>query len=308
MRRKSRIPLVLGLLLLLVVVMGGVYLYLTSLRQPGETGVVAPLIPDTPVPKVRVLLAKRTIPADTILTPEMIENDFEVREIPRSEVTIDDAVGSKTQLFNKYTRVTLEPGLFLSLSQFGEVTLSFKIPEGKRAVPLKVDQFSGVVGRIAAEDYVDIVFSSQIELAFPQAFPPVPEELTFLSPVNLLSVKTILQDVQVLEVVSVTTAAAAAPGQPQPTPSGEGPLPTPVPVVTEWILILAVDDQQAEVLKFAQDNGMSYQMLLRARGDHGLATTTGITTRILIDSYRLPVPEQIPYPVNPRDVPRGSIP
>ena len=126
-----------------------------------------------------------------------------------------------------------------------------------------------------------------------------------LSPVSLLAVKTILQDIQILEVIPLTTTTSSA-QQPGPTPTAAQPLAVQEP--TSWILILAVDDQQAEILKFAQDQQMSYQLLLRAREDHATATTQGITSKILVETYGLPKPELLPYDISAGQLPSGVIP
>jgi len=308
-RKKGRLPIIIGLFLLVMVIIVGAYLWL--LRRPtggggGEEGGRPSLIPPTPVPKVRVLVANQVIPADTALTPELIDQYFEATEVERTKVLGEDVIGSEAQLLGMVTRVSLQPGEFARLSQLEKMTLSRKIPQGKRAVPLPVDQFSGVVGRIAAGDYVDVIFSGQITLHYPQAYPPTPGETGSMSPASLLSVKTVLQDIQVLEVISAAVIVVLPEWQPTPPPGTEGPPPQVIP--TAWILILAMDDQQAEALKFAQEEGMAYQLLLRPRADHTLDTTSGITTWILIDKYGMPVPKHVAYEISPGELPHGVIP
>lgn len=311
--KRTKTVYALIILLFLVIVLAGGYLFLTFRSRGGDTNAeILPGIQPAPtvVPKIRVLMANQTIPANTILTAEAVGQWFTAEERERTPDIREDVIGSERQLIGYVTLVEIRPNELLYTAQFTPATLAHKIPSGERAVPLKVDQFSGVVGQVTAGDYVDIVFSGQIEMHYPQAFPASPEEPpAFLSPVSLLAVKTILQDVQVLEVIPITSSASMGTNQPQatPVPSEGGTAPSTVPP-TEWILLLAVDDQEAEVLRFAQDQGMTYQLLLRAPEDHETVTTKGVTTKILVQTYDVPMPELLRYEISPGQLPSGVIP
>lgn len=58
------------------------------------------------------------------------------------------------------------------------------------------------------------------------------------------------------------------------------------------VLILSVDDQQAEVIKFARENGV-LDVALRATDDNEPGTTSGITDQILVNDYKVVVPDLI---------------
>jgi hypothetical protein len=58
------------------------------------------------------------------------------------------------------------------------------------------------------------------------------------------------------------------------------------------VLILSVDDQQAEVIKFARENGI-LDVALRATDDSDPGTTLGITDKILVDEFKVVVPDLI---------------
>jgi pilus assembly protein CpaB len=310
--RRTKTVFVLLILLFLVVLLTAGYFFLSSQTPGGTPGGGIPGVPTVPtvVPKVRILIANQVIPANTVLTVEAVNQFFEAQERERPSDYGESVVGSEKQLVGQVTLVDIQPGVLLYTTQFTPATLAHKIPKGERAVPLKVDQFSGVVGQIAVGNYVDIIFSGQLELHYPQAFPPSLEEPPIsLSPPSLLVVKTILQDVQVLDIIPIVTSSASM-GQGkavQPTPSEAAPQPT-VQQPTQWILILAVSDQEAEVLRFAQDQQMIYQLLLRAPDDHDLVTTQGVTTKILVETYKVPIPELLRYDIKPGQLPSGIIP
>jgi pilus assembly protein CpaB len=322
--------MLLGVLLLVAVIVIG-YLYLS-----GGLGIGGPAEPTpkptafgapTAVPMIQIVVANQPIPINTILTADLIEQYFELKQVPRDEVTMENPVFTPEQLRDKVTVTSLEPNVPLRRSQFMGVSLSHRIPQGKRAVTLVLEEWAyGFIDLgIVRGDFVDVIVSGPIQLNFPQPYPPCEQREGLeglevveampcppLSPVALLSVKTVLQDIEVLDVISITETVVEEPPTPEEaeaTTEGEGPPPTPTPSPpTGWIIILAVTDQQAEVVDFALGEGMGVDFLVRARGDHSLETTTGITTWILIDTYGVPVPRLIPYEIQPGDVPEGIIP
>lgn len=328
-RRKSRVPMLLGLLLLVAVIVIG-YLYLSgglggaggAAATPTTSSIAVP----TAIPRIEVVVANQTIPANTILTLELIDQYFEYRQFPRDEVTMENPVFTFDQLRNKVTLTTVQPDVPIRRSEFMAVSLSHRIPQGKRAVSLVLDEwaYGFVAFGIVEGDFVDLIVSGPIELHFPEPYPPCETQegpegeqqileampCPSISPVSLLSVKTVLQDIEVLQVISITESVVEQPPAPQTEQTEEeGPPPTPTPSPPSgWIVILAVTDQQAEVVEFAQDEGMEIDFLVRARGDHSLESTTGITAWILIDTYGVPVPRMIPYEVQPGEVPEGTIP
>ncbi|MBN1485123.1 MAG: Flp pilus assembly protein CpaB [Chloroflexia bacterium] len=315
MRRSSRLPLVVGLLLLLVLVGAG-YLYLSGYF--GETPGGGLEVTATPVPTMRIVVPNRNVQAETVLKPSYVEENFGYKDVLENEVPSDKdiVIVQKGQLYNKVSRVPLDADQYMRQDQFADASLSYLIPEGKRAFPVLVDRYSGVMGEIVPQDFVDVVLSGPIELHYPRAYPPEYDAMNRppieIAPTSMImnSVKTLIQDVEVLQVTVLSVTQQPIEGRPTPTPlpegaeapEEEGPLPT------RWVVILAVDDQQAEILQFAVAERMGLQLILRPRGDHNLVATRGITTWILIESYGLPVPQAVPYEVTPGSVPRGYIP
>jgi len=62
------------------------------------------------------------------------------------------------------------------------------------------------------------------------------------------------------------------------------------------MLVLEVDPQQAELIKFLEDNEGKYQVVLRAPDDHATPTTTGVTYDQLMSSFGLPAPKTVKLP------------
>ena len=317
-RRPSRLILVVVLLLLIVLLVVG-YFYL----QGG--GGLGPAVQPTPTPieKVSVVMSRQKVPRDTYLSAANLAEYFETREITKTRDLPTDRVESLYELEDMVTRVDLPKDAIARRSQFAKAGLSFRIAPDKRAMPVEVDRVSGVVGQIVQDDHVDVILSGFIEEYFMQKFPltilceragecptftllPFPQ--SNIEPLHLLAVKVMMEDIRVLDLITLTVEVAPTTGRPSGTPP-----PAPVGIPTSWIAVLEVDEQQAEILRFAVDQGWNIQLLLRSRGDTGRQMTTGVTTWSLLDPqsaypYRMPYPRAIPHPVAPGSLPSGVIP
>jgi pilus assembly protein CpaB len=128
------------------------------------------------------------------------------------------------------------------------------------------------------------------------------------------STKTLIQNVQVLQVLKPAVppgtpgAEGSAPppaqqGPPQTDASGQpiqpgqagqptqqsGPETTGTFQPGEWILTLALTDQQAEIVKFSTESGV-ISLTLRGRGDTAVDNTLGATLSLLVEQFGLPLP------------------
>lgn len=298
-RKSGRTVLLLGLILIVVLIVVG---YVVVSGGGGGLGGLS-LTPPSPtaIPTKSVLVPKEDIEAGRYISETLLETTFIYSDVEQSGVAAEaDVVVSRSQIQGMVAKDLLRKGEPMRLKQFVAAGLSFRIPAGKRAFPVEVDRYSGIVGRIVEKDHVDVILSGIIEEYLPQEFPlcqacqlpgACPQNIcknfpqTNIEPFRLLSVKTLIQNVEVLEVITFTVEPL----------KNVTPTPGPAGLPSGWILILAVDPEQAEVLRFAKDQGMSTQFLLRRRGDESTVETRGITTWILIDTYKMPSPRLVPY-------------
>jgi Flp pilus assembly protein CpaB len=145
-------------------------------------------------------------------------------------------------------------------------------------------------------DHVDVVLGSRITVLQPtsdtvskpanqQRFETVPG----LEAVR--TVKTILQDKRVLYVSQTRiTSQPQAGASPSPATSGQAQAQAPIENV---IIIIAGTDQDAEVIKFAQNDVSEVGPLtavLRSTKDTDKETTSGITIDRLVSQYGLAIP------------------
>ncbi|MGA7670795.1 MAG: Flp pilus assembly protein CpaB [Nitrolancea sp.] len=113
--------------------------------------------------------------------------------------------------------------------------------------------------------------------------------------------KVILQNVRVLRVIagnqSVNDPSSAEPTATSDTgtaTTSSSNADTSLPNAD--MLVLEVDPQQAELIKFLQDNSGKYQVVLRSPNDHATSDTTGVTYDQLMSNYGLPAPKTVRLP------------
>ena len=158
----------------------------------------------------KVLVASDTITAGTKLKPEM----FRVATFSQADL-VPEALTDPQAVVGQVTRVDILKGQQASRQQIGQAAddkqadqLAFKIPDGKRALSVSVNEPAAVTGLFVPGDRVDIIVTikeKQSQAADAQKF---------------LRVQTVLQDIQVLaraklEVKNVVTLGTD--GKPLPT-------------------------------------------------------------------------------------------
>jgi Flp pilus assembly protein CpaB len=249
----GRLFIVLGVVLA-VLAGGGAFLYASSVQQQAAQNQVR---------RVDVVLAAKDIPAYSVISADMVK----VATVDEATVSPED-VRDPSVVVGKTALASFKAEQRITRAQVAEGGFSFTIPKGKRAMALLVDPISGVAGTIKEHDFVDILFSTKfLERAQGTNQGTTGRELS--------SVKTLLQDIEVLKVSPVSQGQ---PSQPQQSQSAG-----------EVILVLAVTDAQAELIKYARENGVIH-LVLRSKDDHAVEQTGGVTQDTVVESYGLPVP------------------
>ena len=313
MRRGSSSLLVIFGLFVLLLAGAGMYVYIA---KPGVLpGTATQALPPTPMPDVEIVEAALDIQAgslisdpDTLLTTGTIAGD-DYAANPDAYFT------SPEDVRNLKAVVTIRGGQPVRKEQVGPAGLSLKIPTpvpgqaALKAFPVQVNSLTGVADMVQPGDFVDVMASFNMDV---NTFRPgVRQDGETLTPGNVIvedatnegSVKVLLQDVQVIDIVKPAappTEEEQAAEPETPPPAAEEPTPQAQQVpkndsATElqegnWLLVIAVTAQEAEVMRFALDRGIGISTLLRATGDHTTERTVGSTMRILIDNYGMPMP------------------
>ncbi len=316
MRRGGRLFLLLG-----IVIAAAAALFLVFyLQQPQVPGAITP--GPTEVLKKKVIVARIDIPNNTVLTDT--ETFLDLSEIPESEY---DANPNQyfTSLAEVQGKLTLRPIQATEVIRQNDVTdagLSLQIPAAQpnqprpKAFAFAVDNLSGVADQIKPGDFVDVLASFRftrvlLRPGFNETGQLIIKEDTIT---NLQSTKALVQNVQVLKIVkpapapegTPTPGAAPEQGPPQTDSSGQpvgqggtnqqgtdqqGQSTTAETLQPgQWVLILAVTDQQAEIVKLSREQGNGITMVLRGRGDSAVETTIGATIDLLVSRFGLPLP------------------
>lgn len=313
MRRGGRLLL---LLVILIVVAGALVYFVIS--QPPVQSVDQTAQPTQDL-KRKIVVARIDIPSNTVLTDT--ETFLTTSDIPESEY--NSAPGqyftSPSELANKQT---LRPLGFNERIRRADITdpgLSILIPTAlpnqarPKAVPFQVDNLTGVADLIKPNDFVDVLVSFDVQRTVIRPGFGDNGQIVFREETaQFHTTKTLIQNVQILQilkpaVVEGTPTAGEAQGQPQGQAQGQ-PASTAQTVGTgtfqpgQWLLVLALTDQQAEILKFSVETG-NITLVLRGRGDTAVDTTLGSTLSLLVSQFGLPLPNGLPPDViSPADL------
>lgn len=309
-KRGGRFLLILGAGL---AVMAFVVVYImTSKAAPDTNAAPAP----TAAPELKtVAVINQDVPAYTMLDASNVA----LMEVEASTAPAD-ATSDLNAITGKLTKVALQKNQHVQVGQLLTSGFSSVLVKGKRAFTLAIPERATFGGSISENDYVDLLWTRNYETI--QMIPGAdgkPTERTKEMP----STKTLLQDLRVMRFISLRPAPPRSEGQVQ---GGEGDAEQAVANRTtaaaatayaadapvQAVLILEVTDQQAEVIKFAQEQGV-IDLTLRSStpqkgpdgnplkgpdgkdviGDHDPEKTTGITDKVLVEQYGLLLPEII---------------
>lgn len=251
MRKKRRK----WLALVLALVSGGAagWLALNYVRQP----VMAVASPDGGQTS-RIVVASRDLPLGTVLTP----NDVKLVVWPGDAIPpgyslrIEDVVG-RGVIQNVSANEPLLASKIASKEAGGGLPIT--IPEGMRAVSVKVDEVIGVAGFVLPGTRVDVLVTLN----------PTSER-------EDMSTKVILQNVQAL--AAGQTIQRDVNGEPQ----------------TVTVITLLVSPEQAEQLTLASTEGR-IQLALRNTLDTAEVDTEGVQARTLVNAPNAaPAPRSTP--------------
>jgi len=287
-KRSNRLVILVGVLLAVLAFVGIVVLL------GGRDGGTEPK-----ATTVKVLLAKQDIEIGDSVTPAMVE----VKELAPDAVS-GTRFSDPSQMTGKPALFPVSKGQQVSEELFGTTgtyCITCQLQPGEKAIAFQVDPVTGLDFLIQPGDNIDIVYRTQITVLQPTADSagsanPRFEPITGLeaSP----TVKTLLQNKRVLY-VSATKVKPAADPSATPAPGSQATTSTPIESV---IIVFAGTDADAELIKFAQtDNSVVGPLtaILRHADDDLEETTTGITLKILVETFGIPIPDLIQVEVPP---------
>lgn len=285
MKRSNRLVLLIGVFLAIVAFVAVILMF-------GNNGNNEGVRPPTEGP---VVVATTDIPLSTKVQSDQVT----IKTVALTAI-LPGAYTDPSQVIGKVVRQAIAADAQVTSDSFDEGGSigTVVVPEGLRAISVQVDQVSGVGTLIKSGDYVDMVVGFASD-KFPVVTQnPVDDSFQVVGGLNGTSVKLLLSGMQVLGTLlpPPTTDTSG-----QPAPSGG---PTTNLNGQQEIVILAVNAQQAEVIKFAQLDG-SISLILRSVDDFldpvtGESipvvvppTTTGIILKTLVETYGVLPPELV---------------
>ena len=276
MKRSNRLVILVGVLLAVLAFVAIVIL----LNQRGED----PVAPEEVLEPV--LVATEAIDIGEEVTPDKVE---------AQPVDPEAVIGTNMTSTSQVSAESLGGGI--------GTPISAQLKAGEKAIAFQVDRVTGLDFLIQPGDRIDIVLTEQVQVLQPTLetadLPPNQQRFETIPGLeNARTVKTILQDRRVLYVSAtrvrqITTGATASPSPGTQAQAAQQQL-------ENVIIVFAGNDQDAEVIKFAQNNigelG-SLTAILRRTEDTDEEVrqerTTGITIDILFEEYGIPVPNII---------------
>ena len=284
MKRSNRLVILVGVLLAVLAFVGIVVL----LGQQGGNKAAEKVTVD-------VLVAKSDIAIGDSVTPDLVE----VKAVEPAAV-LGTRIADPSQLTGAPALFPIGAGSQVSAEALGggsknNICITCELQPGEKAIAFQVERVTGLDFLIQPGDHIDIVYQAQVPVvqhtvdstATTPRFEPIP------GLENALSVKTLLQNKRVLY-VSATKIKPI--NDPNATPVPNGTTAKPADTIETVVIVFAGSDADAEVVKFAQtDQNVTGPLtaVLRNAKDDVSEDTTGVTLKILIEKFGIPLPDLI---------------
>ena len=299
MKRSNRLVILVGVLLAVLAFVAIVILLNQRTEAPAPEEVLE-----------TVLVATQDIAIGQPVTPDVVEEQqIDPEAVQGTPLRSTSAVAGQPALFT-IPAGSQVPGEAIGLGTNPTVNIPALLNPGEKAIAFQVDRVTGLDFLVKGGDTIDLILSQQISVlqeTADSAANPDPEAPKRFEAVTGLSdqrtVKAILQNKRVLY-VSATRAV-----EPEPVDAdGDGvadPVQPEQAVIDSVIIVFAGTDQDAEVIKFAQNalgETGSLTAVVRHADDDAVETTLGVTIDQLVSEYgvRLPaIVEQLNEEVAP---------
>jgi Flp pilus assembly protein CpaB len=297
LKRSNRLVLLIGVFLAIIAFIAILVLFSNPSTPPDGTQGVPTELP--------TVIATADIPLGTTIQAEQVTT-----QVLPVDARAADSFQDVSLVIGKVARQPVTTGQQVTNSVLtggdpGTLT-DIKCPPTLRCMAVEVDQVTGVGTVIKTGDYVDMVVGFTGD-KFPVISLNADDSFTVVSGINSTSVKLLLQGMQVL--------GTLLPPPPAETGTEEDTTQEPGTALNDQreIVILAVDAQQSEVIKFAQLDG-SISLILRAPDDFVDPLTnqplppipdetSGVILKTLVDTYGVLPPELVetilPVQANP---------
>lgn len=284
---SRRTGIILALVGIALALIGGIFV--GSLFRRSLSAAPTPTLP--PPPTELVVVVTHDIPLGSVLSDvDLKELEVPLGIAPRGALTqISEAVG-------RMTKVDMVGGEMVMGQHLADPTnihrdLAFVLEEDEILMAFPVVDLMGQLEMLGRGDKVDILITIEQEVQ------PAPEELTLSVETPEPESKTFTLDAMQRVIITATVVEISAQGgnQQAPAVNQEGtPVPTPTPSPQEKntvALLLALDPQDALVLKHLKDTNAIFDFVLRNPVSNQLFELEPVTSDYIIDRYGLELEE-----------------
>ena len=289
MKRSNRLVILVGVLLA-VLAFVGIVILLNNPNNGGNNG---------PVTTVTVIVAKADIAIGDPVTPDKVQT----QEVDPSAV-VGTRIGAISGVAGQLALYPIPagsqvPAEAIGLGVRGGVCITCQLKAGEKAIAFQVDRVTGLDFLVQPGDHIDVILGTQLQVLQPTTDtvdnPPAEQRFEVIPGLeNARSVKTILQDKRVLYVSATRILSSAV--QATPSPGQQAPAAPEAQAIENVIIVFAGTDQDAEVIKFAQNDLSELGKLtavLRSTEDTDTEKTTGMTIDQLVKDYGIPIPNLV---------------
>jgi len=283
-KRSNRLVILIGVLLAVLAFVGIVVLL-------GQNA--SPRTAETKT--VKVIVAKVDIAIGDSVTPELVEvKDVQPEAVSGTRIADPSQLTGSPALFpiKAGSQVTKEA---LGLGTTGNFCITCQLEAGEKAIAFPVDPVTGLDFLIQPGDHIDIILGAVVQVVQPtiDSDPANPRWEPVAGLEEAPTVKTLLQNKRVLYVSATKIRPVAVVGA---TPAPGSTAAKAETVIESVIIVFAGTDADGEVIKFALGQEQTpgpLTAVLRATGDDVIEDTTGITFKILVERFGIPIPDII---------------
>ena len=288
MKRSNRLVILVGVLLAVLA-----FVAIVILLNQREEAVAPEEITET------VLVATRDIAFGDPITPDVVDElDVNPQDVQTTPIGSTSVVKGQPSRFAipAGSQVTAEA---IGLSDTPITDIPALLQPGEKAIAFQVDRATGLDFLVKGGDTIDIVVSQAINVLqetadsaanADEAAPPRFEAIPGLEAAR--TVKAVLQDKRVVYVSDTRNA------EQEPTDiNGDGVIndadAQAAPVIDSVIIVFAGTAQDAEIIKFAQNDLSevgSLTAIVRHADDDEIEETVGITIDQLVEEFGLRIP------------------
>jgi len=281
---KKRGGIVLIILGLVLVTLSGLTV-LEVTREAAEAAAVKNAAAEAAIKKVYVVMAQKDLPENVAISAQ----DVATKEFPEDYVPAG-AIAAPEYAVGKYTTSRVFKGQILVAPLLSPTRrssqMAAKVPNGKVAMAVVVNDAMTSLGALRAGDKVDILLTVDLSKGLSARGGAAPSSSGGSAPVDqpasLLSTQLTLQNAEILAI-----------GLPESDTTGTQAKTQQNPQQNSRTITFLLDHQDALMLKYVKDSGGTMDLIVRSPEDKRLVSTEGVTFDSLYNQFHFRFPQPI---------------